>query len=62
MEYRNAILNEVGGIDCEIDHPDFGWIPFHATPNDPEQHGRDLYDRITRHGELNDVFNSDAVE
>jgi len=27
----------------EIDHPQYGWIPFTADPNDTEQLGRDLY-------------------
>jgi hypothetical protein len=27
----------------EINHPDYGWIPFTASPNDSEQLGRDLY-------------------
>ena len=27
----------------EIEHPVYGWIPFTASPNDSEQHGRDLY-------------------
>jgi len=34
MNYRNAkhILNN--RIDCEIEHPFFGWIPFTCDPND----------------------------
>lgn len=30
-------------VDLEINHPDYGWIPFTASPDDPEQHGRDIY-------------------
>lgn len=30
-------------IDMEIDHPEFGWIPFTANPNDVEPSGRALY-------------------
>ena len=30
MEYRNAKYNSFGSIDCEIKHPDYGWIPFTA--------------------------------
>lgn len=33
-------------IDCEIDHPEFGWIPFTANPQDVEAHGRDIYARL----------------
>lgn len=40
---RNAKYNGVGSIDCEIDHPEHGWIPFTASPDDVEQHGRDIY-------------------
>jgi hypothetical protein len=30
-------------IDCEINHPQYGWIPFTASPDDTEQHGRELF-------------------
>src|SRR5690625_665490 len=30
-------------IDLELNHPEFGWIPFTASPDDTEQHGRDIY-------------------
>lgn len=39
MEFRNARWNEHGGIDAEINHPDFGWMP-----NTIDQQARpDLY-------------------
>jgi hypothetical protein len=34
MNYRNPIYTELGWIDCEIEHPDYGWIPFSCNPND----------------------------
>lgn len=34
MNYRNPIYCENGWIDCEIDHPEYGWIPFTCDPND----------------------------
>lgn len=34
MEYRNQTYNKFGTIDCEINHPDYGWIPFTADRND----------------------------
>lgn len=34
MNYRNAKRLANGWIDCEIDHPSFGWIPFTCDPND----------------------------
>lgn len=37
MEYRNAQHNGLGGIDCEVNHPAFGWIPFTA------EIGSDIY-------------------
>ena len=47
-ELRNAFYssstNEV--IDCEFNHPSFGWIPFTARANDPEPHCRDIYDQL----------------
>lgn len=29
---RNATYNRFGGVDCEIDHPDWGWIPHTVDP------------------------------
>jgi hypothetical protein len=34
MEYKNAKRIKNGLIDCEINHPDYGWIPFTCDPND----------------------------
>lgn len=47
-EFRNAVFNAFGTIDCEINHPRFGWIPFTASPDDPEQSGRDIYDVVSQ--------------
>lgn len=44
MNICNPIFTADNRIDCEIEHPDFGWIPFTADPNDVEQHGRDIYE------------------
>jgi NAD(P)-dependent dehydrogenase (short-subunit alcohol dehydrogenase family) len=30
-------------IDCEINHPTYGWIPFTASPDDVEAHGREVF-------------------
>lgn len=43
MNIRNPIFTADNRIDCEIEHPVYGWIPFTADPNDVEQHGRDIY-------------------
>lgn len=34
MDVRNPVYNRFGTIDCEVNHPRFGWIPFTATPDD----------------------------
>lgn len=44
MEFRNPTYNHLGTIDCEINHPTLGWIPFTADPDDPEQLGRDIFE------------------
>ena len=37
MNYRNAkCINSNGWIDCEIQHPDFGWIPYTLNPADTD--------------------------
>ena len=42
---RNPKYTSLDGsiIDVELNHPEFGWIPFTASPDDVEQHGRDIY-------------------
>jgi hypothetical protein len=30
-------------INCEIEHETYGWIPFTASPDDSEQHGREIF-------------------
>ena len=41
--YKNPTHNASGTIDLEIEHPSLGWIPFTASPDDVEEHGRTLY-------------------
>ena len=52
MEYRNPRYTATADIDCEVNHPTLGWIPFTASQNDPEQYGRDLFDQITADGNI----------
>jgi len=52
FNYKNAIYNEFNTIDCEIEHPIYGWIPFSACPNDCEEHGRNLYHKIKKDGNI----------
>jgi hypothetical protein len=35
-------------IDCEIYHPTFGWIPFTASPDDVEAHGREVFAALSK--------------
>jgi hypothetical protein len=50
MEYRNAVYQQDGSIFCEINHVDFGWLPFTASPDDVEETGRELFARIEADG------------
>lgn len=34
MNYRNPKFLKNGWIDCEIEHPQHGWVPFTCDPND----------------------------
>lgn len=43
MYVRNAVFNSSGTIDCEIEHPVYGWLPFTASPDDTEELGRTIY-------------------
>ncbi|MFM9269981.1 hypothetical protein ACJ7V3_06930 [Halomonas elongata] len=36
MDYRNAQYLNDGGIDCEINHPELGWIPTTLREDDPD--------------------------
>lgn len=37
MKYRNAkYINDQGWIDCEIEHQQFGWIPYTLDPDDTD--------------------------
>lgn len=41
-------------IDIEIEHPTYGWIPFTASPDDVEEHGRVLYQEA-KEGKLGSI-------
>lgn len=43
MQLRNPIFTASGAIDCEINHPTYGWIPFTASLDDVEEHGRAIF-------------------
>ena len=52
MNCRNPRYNRLGTIDCEIEHPVYGWIPFTASPDDVEAHGRELHAQLLQSGEI----------
>ena len=54
MSYRNAKYVDLNRIDCEINHADFGWIPYTLDPLD----GSGAIDNKKLHSEMmanNDV-------
>lgn len=47
MEIRNAVRVNETMIDCEINHPVHGWIPFTSSLNEPKDDlARIVYDTI----------------
>lgn len=43
---RNPVYtNDHSMINLEINHPTYGWIPFTASPDDVEAHGKQLFAR-----------------
>lgn len=50
MNFRNPVYISNTWINCEIDHPILGWIPFTADPLDAgaEFDVAELYERMTR--------------
>lgn len=43
MQVRNPKFNLVGTIDVEVNHEQYGWVPFTASSNDPEKYGQEIY-------------------
>lgn len=55
VDYRNAqYINESGWVDCEIDHPEYGWIPYTLNPQD-EESSIDNSNLLTRMLESNSI-------
>lgn len=50
MEFRNARYLKDGRIDCEVNHPQLGWIPFTASIDDPDAKGRRVFVSIVEAG------------
>lgn len=49
MEYRNAIEQPNGFISCEINHPEYGWIPCALSEHDDVT--KDLYHEVKAAGD-----------
>lgn len=45
-EMRNPVRLPGGVIDLEIKHPHYGWVPFTASPDDVELHGREIWAQV----------------
>lgn len=43
MEIRNPQYTATGAIDCEVIFNGVDWLPFTASPDDPEAHGREIF-------------------
>jgi hypothetical protein len=54
MEIKNPKYNKDGTIDLDMNHPIYGWIPFTASPNDPEEYGKAIFD-LAKSGKYGDV-------
>jgi len=39
MEWRDPEFTADGRINCHVDHPEYGWVPLTASPDDPETCG-----------------------
>lgn len=52
MQYKNARWTRYGGIDCDIEHPAYGWIPFTATKDDVESFGKALFAELEASGNV----------
>ena len=50
MQYRNAKQNENNTIDCDIEHPVYGWIPTTLSPDDEET--AELYEEVSTSGSV----------
>jgi hypothetical protein len=62
MNTRNPVYNYLGTIDCEIEHPDYGWIPFTASPNDVEPHGVEIFNSLVAAGTVTAYVPPTAAE
>jgi hypothetical protein len=43
LEAKNFKYTDLGTISCDVLHEEYGWIPFHATPYDDVEYGKELF-------------------
>ena len=45
LDFKNAKWNDIEHttFDVEFNHPKYGWIPFTANLEDPEEFGRNVF-------------------
>ena len=48
MPIKNAQVTKEGNFQVDVNHPEYGWIPFLATPYDCEEHGRKIFERVPK--------------
>ena len=46
FQFRNAQHYRDNTVECEVNHKEFGWIPFLAAANDDQEYGRELYRQL----------------
>lgn len=52
---KNARYGPGGTINVEVEHPEYGWIPYTANPHDPEEGGRRFFEHLVRGVESGEV-------
>ena len=55
-EVRNIKETQLKNVyNCEVNHPEFGWIPFTASPDDTVEEGRSIHAQIVEAKEARDI-------
>ena len=64
IKITNMVKRPDLDIDCEVEHPVYGWVPFTASPFDIVSHGPAIYEAANNHlgegGKMGDVIESPA--
>jgi hypothetical protein len=45
--FRNPKWTTKDTIEVEVEHDEYGWIPFNASPDDDVDYGRELFDLLS---------------